>query len=263
MVIDVITYNGEAELFEIRYNILKDHVNEFIVVEFDKTFSGKPKESTFKYQDWPKVKYCFVTEDTWSKYLEMARESPNTQGAEHWKTEFAQKESIKDCLTHLNNDDTVFIGDCDEIWDPFWVRMWKTGKTAKLKLKVYTYYLNNRSSEEFWGPIVTQYEQIKDFCLNHIRSIDINNDWKNKESHWKTPGEYGWHFTSLKDNLRKKLEDSYTSDSYASPPVMDNLEENIKQNKDFLGRDFKYTIDESHWPGYLVINREKYLHLLK
>ena len=43
MIYDVVCYNGEKELFEIRYNILKDFVDEFIVVEFDKTFSGQLK----------------------------------------------------------------------------------------------------------------------------------------------------------------------------------------------------------------------------
>ena len=56
---DITTFNGEYELFEIRYQILKDYVNEFRVIEFDKTFSGKPKEKTlgeefsedFQYKD--------------------------------------------------------------------------------------------------------------------------------------------------------------------------------------------------------------------
>jgi hypothetical protein len=62
-IIDTVCYNGEKDLFEIRYNILKDYVDTFIVVEFDKTFSGKPKEPSFKYKNWEKVKYYFIKED--------------------------------------------------------------------------------------------------------------------------------------------------------------------------------------------------------
>ena len=182
----------------------------------------------------------------------MAKESPNTQygkGAEHWITEFAQKESIKDCLADLQDDDIVFIGDCDEIWNP--------GKTAtqptKLKLGVYTYWLNNKSSEEFWGTLVCKYAYIKDTCLNHLRSTN----------HFKTKNINGWHFTSMANFLKQKLEDSYTEETYATPTVMSNLEENIKQNKDFLGRDFTYRVDENEWPTYLKENRDKYKHLLK
>lgn len=115
-VIDVTTFNGERELFEIRYNILKDYVDQFIVIEFDKTFSGKPKELFFN-NTYDKVVYYYNPERLYIKYKELAETSPNTKGADHWKREFMQKESIKDRLTHLQDDDIVFIGDIDEIYD--------------------------------------------------------------------------------------------------------------------------------------------------
>lgn len=253
--IDAITFNGERELFEIRYNVLKDYVDEFIVVEFDKTFSGKPKEPSFPYEYWPKVTYKVHREDVYGKYHELAESSPNTQGAEHWKLEFAQKESIKDALTHLQDDDMVFVGDCDEIHEPETVEKWGnfTGSPFKVGLKVYTYYLNNRSSETFHGTLVSKYRWVRTSCLNTMR---VNA--------WKTVFESGWHFTSMGgyENVKKKLSDSYTRESYWTPEVEANLEENIKQNKDFLGRDFTYRVDESEWPQWLKDNRQRYKHML-
>lgn len=258
MVIDVITFNNEHELFEIRYNILKDHIDEFIVIEFDKTFSGKPKEKTFKYQDWDKVAYIYITEDIWSKYMDMAKASPNTQGADHWKTEFAQKESIKTTLTHLKDSDIVFIGDCDEIVNPKEIKelsyYTKYNKIIKLKLQVYTYWLNNLSSEEFYGTIVGKYYNIKNECLNHIRST-YNTKFPDKID--------GWHFTSMHHQIRTKLLDSYTEESYATKEVMDNLETNVNNSRDFLGRAFSYKIDESGLPEYLINNKDKYKHIWK
>ena len=253
-IIDCVTFNGESELFEIRYNILKDHIDRFRVIEFDQTFSGKPKASTFN-QKWDKVEYFYVTEDIWSKYIGLAKSSPNTEygkGAEHWVREFCMKESIKDCLTDLKDNDMVFVGDCDEIWNPRYVYM---ELPKKLKLDVYSYWLNNRSSEEFWGTSVAWYKDIKDSCLNHLRA----------DAKYRTEMEFGWHFTSMggHENVKKKLTDSYTKDSYANDQVLDNLEHNIKESKDFLGRDFTYKIDEENWPDYLKGNRDKYKHLLK
>ncbi len=253
-IIDVITYNGEKELFDLRYNILSPYVDEFIVVEFDKTFSGREKFPLFTIKHYDRVKYFNIQEEQYFKYKELALSSPNTnygKGAEHWVREFCQKESIKDCLTHLKDDDIVFIGDCDEIWNPEKALTW-CHAPFKYKLKVYTYYLNNRSSEEFWGTLVSPYKDIKNECLNHLRT-----------SAWKTVFDCGWHFTSLKDGLKRKLEDSYTKETYANDTVMQNLEKNVKNNKDFLGRDFTYTLDESQWPQYLKDNRERYRHLLK
>lgn len=269
---DVITYNGEKELFDLRYNILKDVVDEFIVVEFVKTFSGKNKLLTFRYGGlpdwkkdkkdwigrWPKVNYYAISEAEYDKYKDLALSSPNTnygRGAEHWVREFCQKESIKDCLTHLKDDDIVFIGDCDEIWNPGRygpeTLMPQGFNPVKLKLQVYTYWLNNLSSEEFYGTLVARYKDIKNECLNHLRTNSL------KVSH------SGWHFTSMAKSLKQKLKDSYTEETYANKQVMDNLDENIENDRDFLGRDFKYTIDEENWPQYLKDNRKKYLHLLR
>lgn len=261
MIVDVCTIHNEADLWEIHYKTLFDHVDEFVVVEFDQTFSGKPKELLGTREDiwydpiykWPKVRYSLFSEKDWEKYRELAESSPNTVGADHWKREFMQKESIKDALNHLNDDDIVFVGDCDEIWGASVLELC-IHEPLKLKLKVYTYWLNNRSSEEFWGPIVAEYRYIKGQCLNHLRTNAV-----------RTPTEYGWHFTSMggPEKLRQKLTDSYTHESYASPEILAQLEYNIAQDKDFLGRGFTYTLDKSEWPGFLKENEDKYLHLIK
>jgi len=141
-IIDVCAYNGERELFEIRYNILKDFVDEFRVFEFDKTFSGNPKKSTFN-QHWHKVNHYFVTEDIWSKYKDLAISSPNTdygKGAKHWITEFCQKESIKDFLTDLKDKDIIYIGDCDEIPN---ADIEKIKQTKEIKTHVTLYAQNS------------------------------------------------------------------------------------------------------------------------
>lgn len=248
-VIDICTYNGEKELWDLHYNCLKDYVDEFIVIEFDTTFSGETKSPLFTAERHPKVTYRLHTIDDYAKYRDLALSSKNTIGASHWKREFMQKESIKDALTHLKNTDIVFIGDVDEIWHPRTLRLWRS-YPLKLRLNVYTYYLNNHSSEQFWGTIVAPYSIIKDSVLNHLRV--------------ETPRskEYlGWHFTSLAKDLQKKLTDSYTQESYATPEVMMNLEYNIEHNRDFLGRNFTYECNEGYWPDFLKRNKGNYQHL--
>ena len=266
MIYDICTFNNEHELFEIRYNILKDFVDEFRVIEFDKTFSGKNKEKLFPNQilnqNYPKAKHYFVTEQEWGKYWEEAKKSPNTnygEGAKHWIREWCMKESIKDYLTDLNDDDILFIGDCDELPDVQKYMKIKygndiaTNEVFKIKLRVYIYWLNNKSSEQFWGTIAGKYKNIKGKCLNHLRQNDSI----------KTIAEWGWHFTSLAPYLKQKLQDSYTEESYATKEVLNNLEDNIKNNRDFLNRDFIYKIDENELPKYLLDNRIRYKHLFK
>lgn len=255
MIIDVCTFNGEYELWNLHYNALKDYVDKFIVCEFDITFAGETKPFYSDQIDrtkYPKAQFVLHSGDNWTEEeKQVAWASPNTGGAAHWTREFLQKESIKKALEYCGaqDEDTVFIGDVDEIWSPNALRL--VG-LYKLKLRVYTYYLNNRSSEVFYGPIKAKYRDIKNLILNHVRT---NAPRTNKD--------FGWHFTSMAVSLRKKLTDSYTHESYATPQVLNNLEYNIEHNQDFLGRDFTYEINEQDWPEYLVHNREKYKELCK
>ena len=278
-IIDCVTFNGEYDLLEIRLNILNDYVDEFIIVEAPTTFSGKPKPLYYeqgkdRYKQWhDKIKYFVIDENYTPEDIALAENSPNVPkgGAENWRREFLQKESIKKALTHLDDDDTVFVGDCDEIWNPSalsfnpnWDSLFrrctccnKSTKNHVYKLPqiVYAYYLNNKSSEPWHGTICCRYATIKDSILNHIRTSGFIQ---------KTE-DIGWHFTSMGgyEEVKRKLSDSYTRESYWTNQVENNLKHNIENSKDFLGRGFTYKVDESKWPEYLKLNKSKYKHLLR
>lgn len=259
MIYDVFTYNGELDILKLRLGMLYEHVDKFIIVEAKTTFSGKKKPLYFSQEEkylkefWPKISYFVIDEKYTAEEKAMAEQSPNTLGAKHWKREFLQKESIKKALLNLNDNDTVIIGDVDEIWDPK-MAFKMAHAPFKLKLKVYAYYLNNRSSEEFWGPIVSPYIHIKMACLNHLRT-----------SAWPTVYYGGWHFTSMGGlkEVRRKLNDSYTAESYNTKAVQDALRVRVRDGKDYLGRPFTFTLDESEWPQYLKDNRYKFEHLCR
>lgn len=258
MIVDCVTFNGEYDLLDIRLNILGPHVDRFIICEAPTTFSGLPKPLYYergkeRYRRWhDKITYFVIEgECTDESLVALADGSVLTRGAAHWKREFYQKESIKKGLVGLDDNDIVFVGDVDEIPDLEVVLKW-CHAPFKWKLNVYTYFLNNKSSEEFWGFIASPYYHIKHSCLNDLR----NNSWK-------TVMYGGWHFTSMGgiDEMRRKLRDSYTEETYNSPAVQEHLAENMASRKDFLGRNFTYTVDESAWPQYLKDNKETYKHL--
>lgn len=242
MIVDAILYNGERDIFDLRYNILKDYVDEFVVVEFGKTFSGNDKEA--HPINLPKVSYHFFTQ---IKDLK-----PNLPPA--FAMEYNQREMIKECLTHLDDEDILAIGDCDEIWKPMQWRPHVQIAPFKMKLRVYSYFLNNLSNEDFTlGTVIGLYKHMKLKSFNELRSkSDLTDNY------------YGWHFTSMGgvDKLKEKIE-SYGHQEFNIPEVKDNLETRLANGQDYIGRDFKFTLDESDWPAELVINREKYRHLIK
>lgn len=254
------TFNGEKDILRLHLSILDNYVDKFIIVEANKTFSGHDKPLYFfrdqRYfkQWWKKIDYYVVNDWDDPEIWQQAIESPNTKGAQHWKREFYIKESIHKALkaSKVQDDDTLFIGDVDELIDPS--AHYESAVPFKAKLRVYTYYLNNESSEQFHGTLVAQYKDVKNKCLNHMRS---NTKLNSKGPH------LGWHFTSqggLKE-LERKINDSYTEESYNTPAIQKNLATNHKNRIDFLGRNFTFRVNEDNWPQYLKDHRNEYKHL--
>ena len=261
-VIDILTFNGENAVLKLHLGTLYDYVDKFVIVEANKTFTGAKKPMYFfrdqrYFAPWlKKIEYYPMTEWDDTKIWDLAVKSPNTQGAEHWKREFYIKESIKKAIEaqHPADDDTLFIGDVDEIIDP--KSEYESEDPFKAKLRVYAYYLNNRSDEQFWGTLVTQYKDIKGQCLNHMRS--------DKKLYSKGK-PLGWHFTSMGgvEEVRRKLNDSYTEDSYNTFEVQQKLPERHKNGTDYLGRSFNFQLDDSEWPEYLKNHEKDFKYLIK
>lgn len=255
---DIFTFFNELELLEVRLNILDKYVDYFVIVEATQTFSGLPKplyfeENKEKFEKWlPKIIHYVVDDYPNDEELcAMADRSPNVprSGPRHWHREFYQKESIKKALVELKDEDVCFVGDVDEIWNYNKKYSLQDSDVFKLKLKVYSYFLNNRSDEEFAGTIATKYRNIKNNCLNHLRSRNL-----------RYLDDGGWHFTNMGgvDQIRKKLNASYTDESYNTPDVQLKLENRVYANKDYIGRNFRFWIDEKDLPKYILDNKEKY-----
>lgn len=255
----VMTYNGELDILKLNLSIMSPHVDKFIICESKTTFSGYRKPLYFfqhqRYVSpwWSQIEHYVIPDEFTPEEIGNAQRSPNTVGARHWKNEFLQKESLQKAMIEagVKDDDLVIVGDVDEIVDmPI---AFNPDQVTKIKLKVYAYYLNNRSDEQFWGPIITPYKNLKGQCLNHIRS----------SSHVKTKEEYGWHMTSMGGlkEVQRKLNDSYTTESYNTAVVQAMLPKRHKEGLDYLGRDFRFKIDETEWPQFLKEHRKSYQHL--
>jgi beta-1,4-mannosyl-glycoprotein beta-1,4-N-acetylglucosaminyltransferase len=256
IIYDVFTFNNELDMLEIRLNILDDYVDYFIIVEASETFSGVKKPLNYetnkeRYKKFEhKIRHYVITDtpngfndtDCDQSVLYMASNSTNVT-REHlcWLKEFYQKELIKNALIDLNDNDICYISDVDEIWN-YKLKFEVDNKIYKPMIDLcYINYLNVKTSERwtiesnpFTGPIVTKYLNIKNDCLNHLRTLS------------KTKYEFiengGWHFNAL-GGIDKKLED------FKHP---------IYTKSYMQGRETGSVIDELNLPEYLIINKEKY-----
>jgi beta-1,4-mannosyl-glycoprotein beta-1,4-N-acetylglucosaminyltransferase len=257
---DIFTINNELDMLEIRLNILNPYVDKFVIVEATETFSGNPKtlnylENKERYKKFHDKIIHHVIKDTPKdfddkncdqEYMALASTSSNV-GREHlcWLKEFYQKEHIKRALEHLDDNDICYISDIDEIWnyeDKFDI---EDDKIYKFNIDTcYIEYLNLRTNEDwtfFTGPIVTKYKNIKNECLNHLRTYN-----KMKEKYtYRSNG--GWHFNAL-GGIEKKVSDF--SHPYYSMAEMH-------------GRRVRtgYFTEENKLPKLLLDNKEKLKHL--
>lgn len=263
-IIDCFSFNGEYDILELRLNILDKVVDQFIICEGDETTAGNPKPRYYDIREWRyakwhhKIKYHIfspytdpIMQSFAAKYLPIPKEQ------HWWHREFIQKESMRYALTHLNDNDKVFIGDVDEIWDP--TIQYPEGR-SELQQLVYTYYLNNRSSEPWTGTSVMDYIDIKRDTLDNLRAYDVN------RKHMWAPviPNAGWHFTNMGgfEFIKRKIQ-SYAHQEFNNPQTLGQIRGRIANNEDYLGRPFQIGVDESEWPQFLKENREKYSHLLR
>ena len=242
MIYDLFMFNGELDILEIRLNILDEHVDAFVLAESRQTFSGKPKplyyeENKERFANWnDKIIYHIIPEKEIADSFEMAA---------------YQKDSIREAIKDCGPEDLIYYGDVDEIWTP-------QEKEGKLRQLCYSYYLNNRSSEDWQGTNVCRYKNLYDL-----------NKWR--ANHDVILENGGWHLTNMGgyDELVRKIE-SYDHQEVNIPWVKDGLKARMEANVDFLGRShdwqhnpFEFWSDDSELPQYILDNKDKYKHLWK
>lgn len=123
-IVDCFIYFNEKELLELRINLLKDYVDEFLIIEGNYTFSGQQKNYTCKQLiedlQLPKEKIRIFEIDLNESMCGLPTEYDlfYDNKATIGSRERIQRDYLH-TLLHDYTDDTVFIvSDCDEIINP-------------------------------------------------------------------------------------------------------------------------------------------------
>jgi beta-1,4-mannosyl-glycoprotein beta-1,4-N-acetylglucosaminyltransferase len=248
MTYDCFSFFNELDILEIRLNILNDYVDYFVIGESKQTFSNKAKplnylENQSKFEKW-NHKIIYIEHPTLTTHKDS------------FDIAAFQKDNLKKGLLDAKDEDIIYFGDVDEIWKPKEI----DDETYNLRQLNYCYYLNNRSSEQWVGTIISKYKNIKNNSFNYLRANHINE-----------LQDGGWHFTNIGglDQILKKL-DAYDHQEFNNLSTIKNLKSRIENNQDYIGRQtdwrgvpFSFKIDESDLPKYLIANKDKYKHLFK
>ena len=108
-IFDCVTFFDNNFMFDLRYNILKNFVDYFIICESIFDHRGSPKKKNFikkKFYDETKIKYFLL-------------EKPFPKNTSIWENQAIQREFLLKSTNELASDeDYIFFSDPDEIPNP-------------------------------------------------------------------------------------------------------------------------------------------------
>ena len=192
--IDCITFFDNNFIFEIRYNILKNYVDHFIICEakYDHKGFEKPKNFILKdYFDKKKIKYLFL-------------EKPFPKNNDPWKNQAIQREFILENLDTANDEDYIFFSDPDEIPNPKILNKFNLNKTYGIFLQDcfnYKFNLFNPHESPWEGTRVAKKKNLKsiDFMRQKVKSKNLKYSLFrfDKEKSLELFRNGGWHFNNV------------------------------------------------------------------
>jgi beta-1,4-mannosyl-glycoprotein beta-1,4-N-acetylglucosaminyltransferase len=226
MLFDCFPFLNEVELLELRFMELGDLVDYFVVVEADKTHSGRPKPFNFdlaRYQPWQaKIIYVRVTD------------LPDASPEQPWLAENFQRNAIMRALERLARPgDQIMVSDADEIPNPRAImECLQRPTTTILKQRLYYYYVNNQARRNWGGTAIATYGTFR--CPQDLRCSAM----RHGVGTYPPNDPYGgWHYSYFGD-IWYKLESIV--DGYGYKFDRDEVLANAAARREPLNRPQKY-----------------------
>jgi hypothetical protein len=243
-------FYNELDMLELRFNILDEVVDHFVVCEAAETHSGQPKPYTFadhqaRFQRW-RDKLIYVQVDDLSG-----------AGRNSWERERYHRARIADGLIGVSAEDWVIVGDCDEIAHPAVVASLKDVPldcaAVKLEMDFYYYDFNHRV-QQGWAIGAYRWGAEKD--PNKIRTCASGRPIELRDA--------GWHFSYMggAEMVLSKIQSFMHANDIAKdvPRDVDWIKQRIDAGQDLYDRDL--VIDRvplaSTLPPYVLDNIDHY-----
>ena len=262
-IIDTTTYFEEDMIMDVRFNVLNEYVDKFIVCEANYSHSGKKKNINFDKNDFPKFKdkiVHLVLEDEPKNLEDETSEEPHTQRSNSVKRINYQRDYISNYLKDFDDEDFIMYSDNDEIPNLKDINFKKLkNKIILFKQKTFYYKLNLLHPLLDWFGTkcckkkdlknMTWLRSVKNKKYNFLRLDVLFSELKYMNINIIDNG--GWHFTNLKtpDDLLKK----YLNDEMHSEFKLRNVGLNeIKRLMD------KQVVGYNHFIDSTTTNTEKH-----
>ena len=258
-IIDCITFFDNTLMFELRFNILKDVVDTFVVCESKYDHRNRSKKINFdkNFFSENKIKYFVLDE-------------PFPENTNIWQNQAIQREYMLKKLDFVDDEDLIFFSDPDEIPDPEILLNFRLKKKYGIFFQNcfnYKFNIFNPYETPWEGTRVCKKKNLKsiDFMRQKIRSKNLQYKFYrfDKEKNIEIFHNAGWHFNNvmspelislkLKTFAHSEFSDSRFSDVNV---IKDKIENKIDLFE--RGHNYKKVDLDRSFPRYLIENREKY-----
>mgnify|MGYP003388832166 CR=1 FL=1 len=259
-ILDCITFFDNNFMFEIRYNILLDFVDYFVICESKFDHKGNFKKPNFVWKDYydkNKIKYVLV-------------EKPFPKDTNGWENQAIQREQLLESLTFANSDDYIFFSDPDEIIRPELLKNFVLKKKYGIFMQDcfnYKFNLFNPHETPWEGTRVAKKKNIKsiNFLRQNIKSKNLNYSFLrfDKERNIELFKDGGWHFNNILTpkeislKLKTFAHSEYSNIEYCDEEI---IKKKIDDKIDLFNRGHQYKIVnfDYQFPRYILDNQEKF-----
>jgi len=260
-IFDCFQYFNEEHIAELRFNILDEFVDTFVIVESTVNHQGKPKKLNFDINKYKKFKnkINYIVVDDTPENIKKPHRGGESLVEQH------QRNSIMKGLKNSNDNDLIILSDVDEIPNLKKLNEFDRNKYAVFSQQMFMYKLNllNVRENNWHGSKICLKKNFKSpqwlrnlkfkkypfWRLDKIRNIQIIENG-------------GWHFAYLQspENISKKIK-SFAHGEFNKDNVTneDKIKMKIKEGRDIFDRGYelkKIEVDSS-FPKYIFNNKDE------
>ena len=256
-IFDCITFFNENFMTNLRFEILNEKVDHFVICESKYDHQGREKNLNFQLKN-QSFKDKII-------YLILDKSFPKNNNS--WGNQALQREFILEKLNYINSEDYIMFSDPDEIPNPKILTNLKLEKKYGIFLQqmyCYKFNLYNEYESPWEGTRICKKKNLKsiDFMRQKVIRKNLQQPfWKfYKEKNIQIFDNGGWHFNSLlkPEDISLKLKSfahiEFSSDKFSN---VDVIKKNINENRDLFLRDRYYKkveLDQS-FPDFLRKNQ--------
>jgi len=259
-IFDCITFFRENFITNIRFEILNNLVDYFVVCESKFDHTGKKKSLNFKLHN------CFFKKKI--IYIVIDEPFPNNLKT-GWARQAYQRDYMIYKIPNIQVNDYLFFSDPDEIPDPSKLKNFKLEKKYGIflqKFYIYKFNIYNKYDSPWEGTRVCKFGDLKsiNYMRQNILIKNLRKWWRpDKEKNIEVISEGGWHFNNLlspKDlstKLKTFAHQEYNLDIYTNKK---KIIERVKARKDLynIGKNFTPVKLDRTFPRYILSNKNKF-----